>query len=65
MARELDTRVHYLRLTGLTGIALFAAMAGRIDDFSKRPGDTSDTRAWGVSRADFEYLRQQGIPNAF
>ncbi len=33
MARELDTRVRYLRLTGLAGIALFAAMADRMDDF--------------------------------
>ena len=33
LARELDTRVRYLRLTGLDGIALFAAMADRMPDF--------------------------------
>jgi len=33
LARELDTRVRYLRLTGLNDTALFLAMADRIDDF--------------------------------
>ena len=33
--------------------------------FSKLPGVMSDTRAWGVSKVDFDYLREQGIPNAF
>ena len=33
LARELDTRVRYLRLTGLDGVALFAAMADRMTDF--------------------------------
>ena len=33
LARELDTRVRYLRLTGLDGIALFAAMSDRMADF--------------------------------
>ncbi len=33
LARELDTRVRYLRLTGLDGIALFAAMADQMPDF--------------------------------
>jgi hypothetical protein len=33
MARELDTRVRYLRLTGLDDTALFAAVANRMDDF--------------------------------
>ncbi len=32
LARELDTRVRYLRLTGLQGIALFAAMSDRMAD---------------------------------
>jgi hypothetical protein len=32
---------------------------------SDRPGNTSDTRAWEVSKVDFDYLREQGIPNAF
>ncbi len=30
LAQELDTRVRYLRLTGLDGMALFAAMADRL-----------------------------------
>ena len=33
LARELDTRVRHLRLTGLDGIALFIAMADRMADF--------------------------------
>ena len=33
LARELDTRVRYLRLTGLDGIALFLAMADHMVDF--------------------------------
>ena len=33
MARELDTRVRYLRLTGLDDATLFTAMANRMDDF--------------------------------
>jgi len=33
LARELNTRVRYLRLTGLDGIALFAAMSDRMADF--------------------------------
>ena len=33
LARELDTRIRYLRLTGLDDTALFLAMAGRMDDF--------------------------------
>ena len=33
LARELDTRVRYLPLTGAAGLALFAAMADRITDF--------------------------------
>ncbi len=33
LARELDTRVRPLRLTGLDGIALFAAMSNRMADF--------------------------------
>ncbi len=33
LARELDTRVRYLRLTGLDGVALFAAMADHMPDF--------------------------------
>lgn len=32
MARELDTRVRYLRLTGLNGMILVAAMSDRIAD---------------------------------
>lgn len=27
--------------------------------------DTSDTRAFEISKADFDQLREQGIPNAF
>ncbi len=33
LARELDTRVRYLRLTGLNDTAMFLAMADRMDDF--------------------------------
>lgn len=33
LAKELDTRVRYLRLTGLDGVALFAAMSDRMSDF--------------------------------
>jgi len=33
LARELDTRVRYLRLTGLDDIALVAAMSDRVADF--------------------------------
>jgi len=33
LARELDTRVRYLRLTGLNDTALFLAMADRTADF--------------------------------
>ncbi len=33
LARELDTRVRYLRLTGLDDAALFTAMADRMPDF--------------------------------
>ncbi len=33
--------------------------------FCKLPGDRSDVRSWHVSKADFEYLQEQGIPNAF
>ncbi len=33
LARELDTRVRYLRLTGMDGMALFAAMSDRLADF--------------------------------
>ena len=33
LARELDTRVRYLRLTGMDGMALFAAMSDRLPDF--------------------------------
>ncbi len=33
LARELDTRVRYLRLTGLNDTALFLAVADRMDDF--------------------------------
>ena len=32
-ARELDTRVRYLRLTGVDGAALVAAMSGRTAKF--------------------------------
>ncbi len=33
LARELDTRVRYLRLTGLDDTALVAAMSDRVADF--------------------------------
>ena len=33
LARELDTLVRYLRLTGLDDTALVAAMSGRVADF--------------------------------
>ena len=33
LAWELDTGVRYLRLTGLNGTALVAAMSGRVADF--------------------------------
>lgn len=33
LAKELDTRVRYLRLTGLDGMSLFAAMSDRMPDF--------------------------------
>ena len=33
LARALDTRVRYLRLTGLNDTAMFLAMADRMDDF--------------------------------
>jgi len=33
LARELDTRVRYLRLTGVDGTALIAAMSGRMAEF--------------------------------
>ena len=33
LARELDTRVRYLRLTGVDGTALVAAMSGRLAEF--------------------------------
>ncbi len=33
LARELDTRVRYLRLTGMDGMTLFAAMSDRLPDF--------------------------------
>lgn len=33
IAKELDARVRYLRLTGLEGVALFAAMSDRMADF--------------------------------
>ena len=33
LARELDTRVRYLRLTGMEGMTLFAAMSDRLPDF--------------------------------
>ena len=38
LARELDTRVRYLRLTGLEDTALFLAMADRMDDFKALMG---------------------------